>query len=242
MKKILLLSLLALIVFSSCRQLFGKRIRGNGVIKTETRAVTGYNSVDVSGAMDVYIKQDSVQSIKIETDENLLEYITVREEGGVLKIYPKDNSNLKPSGSIKVYVAGPDFRRLEASGACDYYTENKISNAESIAIDLSGSCDANLELNAPRITAEVTGAGKLTLKGEAKELEVEGTGSSHFKCMEMMAEDVKVNITGSGDAEVFASVKLDVKVSGSGSVRYKGNASVSQKVAGSGSVKKVDTP
>lgn len=240
MKRIVVLSLFASVIFSSCYNLFGKRIRGNGIIKTETRSVTGYNSIDVSGAIDVYVKQDSAQSIKIETDENLMAYIVVREEGGVLKIYPKDNSNLRPTGTIKVYVSGSNFRRFGASGACDYYSENKITNAESIAIDLSGSCDAMLELNSPKITAGVTGAGKLTLKGETKELHVDGTGSSNFKCMDMMAETVYVDITGAGDAEVYASVKLDVSVSGAGSVRYKGNASVNQKVSGSGSVKKVE--
>ena len=157
MKRIIILLLLSMIVLSSCWQLFGKRIRGNGTIKTEMRSVTGYSSIDVSGAIDVYVKQDSAQSIKIETDENLMEYIVVREDGEVLKIYPKDNSNLKPSGSIKVYVAGLNFRRFEASGACDYYTENKITNTESIAIDLSGSCDAKMELNAPKIQQVLLG-------------------------------------------------------------------------------------
>jgi len=239
MKQFILSAVVISIFFTSCGNLFGKRIRGNGNIKTETRSVTGYNSIDVSGAIDVYVKQDSTQNIRIETDENLLVYIVVREEGGVLRVYPKDNSNLKPTGSIKVYVAGPNFRKFEGSGACDYYTENKITNTESIAIDLSVSCDATMELNSPKITAEVTGAGKLILKGEAKDLNIDGTGSSDFRCFDLQAENVDVDITGAGDAEVFASVKLDVTVSGAGSVKYKGNAAVSQKVSGSGSVRKV---
>ena len=43
-----------------------------------------------------------------------------------------------------------------------------------------------------------------------------------------------------GDAEVYASVKLDVSVSGAGNVRYKGNAVVNKSVSGAGSVKKVE--
>ena len=46
-------------------------------------------------------------------------------------------------------------------------------------------------------------------------------------------------MSGAGDAEVFASVKLDVEVSGASDVKYKGNAAVSQDVSGAGSVKKV---
>lgn len=209
-------------------------------MKTETRSVTGYNSIDVSGDIDVYVKEDSVQSVKIETDENLVDYIVTRTEGSTLKIYPRDNSNLRPTHSIKVYVSGNNFKRFEASGACDYYSENKITNTESITLDLSGSCDATMELNAPKITASVSGAGKLILKGETKDLSLDASGSGDFKCFDMKAENVNVDITGAGDAEVFASMKLDARVSGAGTVKYKGNAAVNENVSGAGSVKKVE--
>ncbi len=240
MKRLFLLAFAIVILLTSCGgNLFGKRVRGDGHITTETRSVTGYNSIDVSGAIDVYVKQDSTQTINIETDQNLMPYIIVREEGGVLKIYPKDNSNLRPTGAIKVYVSGSNFKKFEASGACDYYSENKISNTESISIEMSGSSDATLELNSPKITAELTGAGKLTLKGETKDLSINGTGSSDFKCFDMQAENVDVDVTGASDAEVFASVRLNITATGSSDVVYKGNPSVSQKVTGAGSVKKI---
>jgi len=57
-----------------------------------------------------------------------------------------------------------------------------------------------------------------------------------------MAENTQVELSGAGDAQVFASVKLDVRVSGAADVKYKGNATVSQSVRGAGSVKKVETP
>jgi hypothetical protein len=240
MKQILILAILASVIYSSCREVFGKRIRGNGEIKTETRSVSGYNSIDVSGAIDIYVKQDSVQTVRVETDGNLLEYITTREDGGVLHIYPRDNSNLKPSRNIRVYVSGADFKRFEASGACDIYSENKISGSEMIDIDLSGASDVRMELNAPKVNAELSGAGTITLKGETRDLIVNGTGATDIKCFDLMAENVDVRISGAGEAEVYASVKLDVRVSGAGGVKYKGNATVNQSVSGAGSVKKAE--
>lgn len=240
MKKTSVFLISAIIVCSSCWNLFGKKVRGDGAIISQTRNVAGYNSIEVSGNFDVYVKQDSMSSVKIETDENLLSYIVTRTDGGTLKIYPKDNYNLKPTQTVKIYVSGPEFKSLEASGACDYYSENKIQNSEKISLDLSGSCDAKMELNAPSISAEISGSGSVTLSGETRELEIDGSGSSHFKCFDMKAEKVNVDISGSGKAEVFASVKLDVEISGSGSVKYKGNATVNQKVTGSGSVSKIE--
>jgi len=57
----------------------------------------------------------------------------------------------------------------------------------------------------------------------------------------MKAENTKVDISGAGSAEVYASVKLDAEVSGAGSIKYKGNAgNVIQQVSGAGSVKKAE--
>lgn len=239
MKYILFLALLCTIFLGSCR-MFGKRIKGSGNVTTVTNNATGYNAVDVSGAIDVYVKNDAVQSVKTTTDDNLHEYLKIREEGGTLYISVKGNYNLKPSAGIKVYVSGPNFRKFEASGACDIFTEGMVSNTESIAIELTGASDANLSLNAPRISADLSGAGSLTLTGQSRDLELDGTGSTSFKCLDMLAENVNVDITGAGNAEVFASVKLEVSVSGAGSVKYKGNASVNQKVSGAGSVSKLE--
>lgn len=241
MQKIALFSLIIVIAVTGCRGVFGKRVRGNGNITTETRNITGFGSVDVSGAIDVYVKTDSVQSVKVEADDNLQQYIEVYNDRGTLRIHTRNGYNIRSSRGVNVYVSGPAFRRLEASGACDIYSENKIMSAEKMEIDLSGASDARVELNAPEVSVDVSGAGSVSLKGETKDLTLDGSGSSNFKCYDLMAENVNVEISGAGDAQVSASVKLDVNVSGAGSVRYKGNPQVNQRVSGSGSVKKSDT-
>ncbi|MBL0130494.1 MAG: DUF2807 domain-containing protein [Chitinophagaceae bacterium] len=76
--------------------------------------------------------------------------------------------------------------------------------------------------------------------GDTKDFSVQGSGSTDINCFELFAENTKVELSGAGDAEVFASVKLDVHVSGAADVKYKGNANVSQEVSGAGSVKKVE--
>jgi hypothetical protein len=240
MKKLFLLALAAIIVFFSCRDVFGKRIRGNGQLKTQERATIDFSMVDVSGAMDLYLSHGPAHAVKVETDENLLEFIETIFKDNTLIIRPEKGFNLKPRNTIKVYVTSPVFTRLEASGACDIYSENKILSDSEINIDMSGSCKADVELNAPKVSADVSGACQLLLRGETKDFSVDGTGSTKIHAMELMAENVDIEIAGAGSAEVFASVSLNVNISGAASVKYKGNPQVNQKVSGAGSVKKVD--
>jgi len=239
MRQFFALSLL--VIFStSCNYVFRKQIRGDGNIKTESRTAGQFNSIDVSSSIEVYVKQDSVASVKIEADENLMEYIQVIHDGEILRIHPEEGYNLRPSGHIKVYVSSPAYKSFEASGACNIYSENKISSTDMVNINLSGSCDAKLELSVPKVSADLSGACNIELKGETKDFKVGGSGSTGIKSMDLLAENVDINLSGAGEAEVYASVKLNVEVSGAGSVKYKGNAAVSQSISGAGSVKKVD--
>ena len=240
MKQLFVLSALTVLSFSSCHDMFGKRIHGNGNIKTETRSVSHFNGIDVSGSIDVYVKTDSISSIKIEADENLLEYIQVISDGDMLRIHTENGFNLDPSGKIKVFVSASTFKNFDASGACNIHSENKINSPDVINIGASGSCDVNLEVNTPKVVADLSGACNVELKGETKDFSVEGSGSNGIKTMGLMADNVDVDISGSGDADVYASSKLDIHISGSGDVQYKGNPQVSQSISGSGSVKKVE--
>lgn len=239
-KLIFLLFVLPVFIFSSCRYIGGKRVSGSGHVISQTRSAGQFNSIHVSGAIQVYVKQDSASSIKVEGDDNLLEYVEVIDEGDELQIKTRDGYNLSPSKDIRVYVSSPVFKNFDASGACKIISENQVTSSERIDIDLSGASDVKMDVNAPKITAGSSGAGTIELKGQTKDFEVEGSGATNIKCVDLMAENVSVHMSGAGDAQVYASSKLDVHVSGAGSVKYKGNASVSQNVSGAGSVSKMD--
>jgi len=240
MRQISIMAVSALLLFSSCRQIFAKRIGGNGNIITQSRSAGGFNSIDVSGSIDVYVRQDSSSSIKVETDDNLQQYVETLQDGDVLRIKTEEGYNLNPSRQIKVYVSSAMFRRFEASGACNIFSEAKINNASDVDVDLSGRSGITLEISSPKVTADVSGACSVKLKGETKEFKVQGSGSTDIKCFDLVADNVDLDISGAGDAEVHANVKLTGDISGAASVRYKGAAQTDIHTSGATSVKKVD--
>jgi len=236
----LLLAAPLLLGLGSCRHFFGKRVHGNGNIKTEERTVGSFKQVEVSGAAKVMVTQSDKSSVRIECDENLLPYVEVFQEGDKVYVKNKEGFNLDPSGDLLVYVSSPTFSSISASGACDILGQNKISNSENLALHVSGAGDIKMEVDAPKLSAEVSGSGSIYLKGQTKDVELDLTGAGHAHCYELLSENTKVDITGAGSAEVYASVRLKADVSGAGSVNYKGNAEVSQSVSGAGSVNKVN--
>ena len=63
--------IVALPMLSSCRHFWGKRVHGNGNIKTEERTVSSFKNLEVSSSFNVYLTQGDLKPVKIEGDENL---------------------------------------------------------------------------------------------------------------------------------------------------------------------------
>jgi len=239
MRKYLLFIAALPLVLSSCHYFLGKRVRGNGNIKTVEHSVSSFKNLEVSSTVNVYVSQGDVKPIRIEGDENLLPYIEVEQDGDDIIIKSRDGYNLEGSGELKVFVSAPSFHHIGLSGAGSIIGENKISNPDDIEVDLSGAGDIKMEIDAPKLTSNISGVGSLYLKGQTKnvDMDISGAGSAH--CYDLLSENTKIGISGVGSAEVYASVKLDAEVSGAGSVNYKGNATdVSQHVSGVGSIHK----
>jgi carbon monoxide dehydrogenase subunit G len=224
----------------SCRNIFGKRVHGDGNVTTQDRPVNEFKNIEVGGAAKVFVSQGDQHSVKVEVDENLQQFVEVYQEGDKVVVREKSGFNLDPTGDLKVYVTSPVYNDIDVSGACDIIGQTPINNPENLAMHISGAGDMKMEVNAPRISAEVSGSGNIDLKGETKSAELSLTGAGHAHCFDLKSETTKVDISGAGSAQVFASVRLDAEVSGAGSVDYKGGASVDQHVSGAGSVHKVD--
>jgi len=239
MRKYLFIIAVLLFALGSCRYMRGKRVHGNGNIKTEEHSVSSFKNLEVSSSINVYVSQGDVKPIRIEGDENLLPYIEVEQDGDEVIIKTRDGYNLEGSDDLKVYVTAPSFHKISLSGAGNIIADNKITNPDDMEINLSGAGDIKMEVDAPKLTADISGVGSIYLKGQTKDVDmnISGAGSAH--CYDLLSENTKIEISGVGSAEVYASVKLDAHVSGAGSVNYKGNATdINQQVSGVGSVNK----
>ena len=240
MKKAFLFSLIILVFASGCREIAGRRVRGSGNITSETRSVSGFNNVDVSGAIDVFVKQDSATSVKVEADDNLLEYIEVYTDNSTLVIHTENGMRLRPSNKIKVYISNPNYREFEVSGASSIHSENQITSTDMLRVGLSGASDGKMEFDAPRITVDLSGASNITIRGKTKDFEGGASGASDLRCFDLLTENSDIELSGASGAEIYASVKLAGSVSGASHIKYKGNATTSVSSSGASGVNKID--
>lgn len=240
MNRFALAAIVSLILLSSCHMDF-HRIGGSGNVVSQSRDfASSFNAIEVENAISVYIKQDSSYSVKVETDDNLQQYIQISESNGTLYIRQEDHVNLRSTGKIKVYVTAPEFKRLEASGASSIVGQNQLTNSSPTDIRVSGASEAQLDLNSPKVTLDVTGASEINLRGKTRDLSAEATGASTIKGFEMLSENAEIGASGASRAEIFASVKINANASGASEVYYKGNGALTKDESGASNVRKAD--
>lgn len=238
--RVLLITLISVIALSSCHYLMGERISGNGHITSREDNVGSFNSLDVGGAVEVHMKQDQASSVKIETDENLMEFIEVFTEGNTLVIRPRRGYNLDPSRAVVAYVSAPAYRAIEASGASKIISDNPISGDGDLNVTASGASKIMLEVSGQKLTADASGASSLDLKGQVASFDAEASGASHVNSFDLITEDAMIDVSGASSARVTANKTLRAEASGASHVSYKGNASVTPNTSGASSVRKED--
>lgn len=225
------------VLISSCRFLGGERIRGNGNVTTSQRNVGNFNSVEANGAVEVHVKQDAATSVKVETDENLSQYLDVFTEGNTLVIRPKKGFNLDPTNAVLVYVTAPTFKSLEANGATKLVGDGAY-NGEELELSATGASEINMDVKVSKIKAEASGASTLALKGNVKDFSSQASGASHLRCRDLETDETTVDVSGASGAEVNVGKQLNVEASGASNVKYRGSAAVNQKSTGASSVEK----
>jgi hypothetical protein len=236
--RLLIIALFSAFIFSGCHYVMGERIHGNGHITTRTENMGSFEGVDVGGAIEVHLKQEETTSVKIETDENLMELIEVYTRGNTLIIHPRNGFNLHPSREIIVYVSSPHYKGIEVSGASRIIGENAISGNEGMSIGASGASKIIMELSGGNIGGDVSGASSINLKGQVAKVDFQASGASHINAYDLVADEAIIDLSGASSMEITANKNLKAEASGASHVRYKGSASVNSNTSGASSVNK----
>jgi len=193
-----------------------EQIVGSGILVLQPRSVAAFSGIQVKGIGKVVIKQDTVQSLRIEADDNIVDLVTTTVANGLLVVglQPGSYSNV----TINVYASMKNIDRLESMGTAEFLTTGPIHT------------DA--------ITCRITGVGKITLAGTAGDQTIEVTGTGDVHNFDFVSTRCSALISGVGTLEVHATQQLDAVVSGAGSIVFAGNPPVvHQTVSGIGSIK-----
>jgi hypothetical protein len=224
-------------LFNFDESFIGPGERGSGNVVTETRKVSGFDSVSVSYPAQVLIRQGSTESLKIEAEDNLLPNLKTQVKNGTLEIfYRRENGkHVNPTKTVKITIVAQDLNDVEFTSAGELIIENFETN--SLDVSLSGAGNVNLnEVAVEELTMSLSGAGSAAASGTTDSLDVSISGFGDFRGKELHGKNARVDISGAGSATVWVDDDLTAQVSGAGSVGYYGSPSVNRQISGVGGV------
>ena len=193
-------------------------MEGSGNVVTESREVSGFDEVVLSGSGRVDIDVTGEESLTIEAEDNIMPLLETEVRDGQLVL--GNRSAISPTVDVVYTITAADLAAVDVSG--------------SGVVDATG-------IKGTDFSVETSGSGAVRLEGTVTGLlSVSISGSGEFEGESLTATEGQVDVSGSGSAVVKATDSLEVSVSGSGDVEYIGSPDLDVDTSGSGNVSQRD--
>ncbi len=190
-------------------------VRGSGNIITEKRELSGFKGIHAGGAMQLEITAGKEFSVELEGEDNILPTIKTEVRDGKL-FFERRESRTWSRSRVTARITMPELNDLDISGA----SEATVNNVKTESLKLESS-----------------GASRIEVSGEARNIEVEVSGASKLDAESLKSERAKVAASGASKASIFVSEAIDVNASGASRITYSGNPkSVNKDASGASSI------
>jgi hypothetical protein len=179
-------------------------IRGSGHIVTTDYQLTGFSAIAVDSGFTVDASQSDVFSVAVTSDDNVVPYLQVTQQGQTLKIALQSGSYTNTT--LRATVSMPQLTGIDLNGG-SRMTAAGFNEVE--ALDLS-----------------TNGGATLTLKGAGNSLTANGNGGSRFDLSAFPVTTATVEVNGGSTGIVNVNGgPLNVTASGGARLEYTGKPS-----------------
>jgi hypothetical protein len=218
--KVLLAGILVIGVTACVNGQMRRTVYGNKHVVTKERPAGNFTGIKVSTGIDVYLKQGSQESVSVEADENLHEYIITEIKNGVLNVY--SDANIRSAERKRVYVTMDEIRSIRTTSAGDIIGETPVKTDE-LELSASSAGNINLEIYAKKIDLDISSSGDITLNGNADMLYASLSSAGDLNAYDLEVKEADISVSSAGDADIYVSDKLTAKASSAGDINYRGS-------------------
>lgn len=208
----------------------------------DVRNVKGFNAIEISGAIDLYISQGNEEAVAVSaTNIEVRDRIKTEVKNGTLHIFFDSKGwNWKAWGNnkTKAYVTFINLTRLEASGACNI-KPTEVIKVKDLKIELSGASDFTGAVNLTNLVIDASGASNASITGTAEKADIDISGACYVKAYDFKVDFCAVDASGASSLRITINKELKAQASGGSSIYYKGDGIIrSIDTSGGATVKK----
>lgn len=235
-------------------------VRGSGRLVTETRDVSGFDSVEIHDGGNLYLVQGDGEALEIEAEENIMPYLSSRVVNHTLILEFDDSvrRSFITTRPINYYLTMEDIHGLEISGGGDIRADDISTNdlttnisgggnleiktleADYLKLSISGGGDIEIrDITTTDLNTDISGGGNLdidTLKADTLDMSISGGGDIRINDGVVDKQDLRISGGGKYDAPDLESQDVTARVSGGGDLIIRAEESLDIEVSGGSSV------
>jgi hypothetical protein len=229
------------LLFSSCQHKIElgdafSSIEGSETIISEKRNLSDFDKIDVSQAINVELTQGKTFFVEVETNDNIMPYLSTEVSGGTLKIYYNKKFNSFRNTDTKIKITMPELEKISASSASSVVSKSNFSG-NKIQMKTSSASTVEMTLEYDVVNVDASSASNLTLKGLALENYFESSSASVIDAQALKANMVEAEASSGSNIYVFPIKQLTAKASSGSVVTLKNKAeSETVKTSSGGSI------
>lgn len=227
----------AILLTLSCQLIsgLGNSLQGSGNVVTESRPVSGFDSISVCCSMRLIITQGESESLEIEADDNLLPEIESVVTNGQLIVHFKDSFSgirLFNTNPILVKVGAIQVNGVDISGGGRLESTGPIQTSR-LTLDFSGGSRGQLDnLQADTLSVDLSGGSRMDLTGSVAEQSISLNGGSDYLAGDLQSQTASLDMSGGGRATLWVTEILNVDLSGGANASYYGSPTINQNLSG----------
>ena len=209
---------------------------------SEERKLGSFTGIEVTSGIKVNFTQGENQEVRVETDEDKLQYISTVVQGNTLKISIKNPSNKNLNfKKIFVNVVAPELSRISTSSGSSFVVLNtlkgndikiettsgslvngdfEVKNLANFEVTSGANLNANLKAN--QLNFEGTSGSNATINGKVYKANFEVTSAANCNAQNLEVENSQSNATSAANLTINVSGDLKADASSGGKIRYKG--------------------
>ena len=200
--------------------------------------MSSFSGVELAGPGELFIQQAQEESLRVEAEDNLIQYFASEVVDGMLKIGLRDRVGMNTRQTMRFYVTARDLDTIIVSSLATV-TAPALETAQ-LTVRVGDGGRVKIEtLMADRLVVHVDDLSSLSItSGEVGEQDLTVLGGA-YEARGLQSARAYARLAGLGSATVRVSQYLQVDTRKGGTMQYVGNPIVDQEVSGLGQIKRI---
>lgn len=184
--------------------------------------VPPFKKVSVTSGIDLFLNHSSSVGLVVKGEQRVIKRVVCRVEGDHLFISLVGTITWSRSRSVEVYLDFTELDQITATSGSDVRCESVIKSPILDVRGKSGS-DIYLPIEVKSLKMIMSSGCNISLVGQADHVKASIASGSNLKAHKLLTRKMIIDVSGGGDAYVFATHELHADASGGSTIRYKGN-------------------